>query len=173
MNKENTITYYKHVDNGGINLDFCILENGANHVEVSTQYHGLPTLYSILFEGISLTPGDYLDIGLKFIEFSSIISGESLDAEEVIICGCKFKKHLEHRVELGYRDTNWSDSLISIQFLEDSCGYVTIEFCSMFDERVIMRSCLFCGHIMNASDYKDIGVKFIEFYNLIGKHEVN
>lgn len=173
MSKENKITYYKHVDSGGITIDFYILDDNTNHIEVSTQYHGLPTLYSTLFGDVSIAAQDYLDIGLKFIEFSSIISGESLDAEEVIICGCKFKKHLEHRFELGYRDTNWSDSLISIQFLEDSCGYVTIEFCSMFDERVIMRSCLFCGHIMNASDYKDIGVKFIEFYNLIRKHEVN
>jgi len=175
MNKENTITYYKHVDNGDINLEFCILENGANHieVEVSTQYHGLPTLYSILFEGVTLTFGDYIDIGLKFIEFSSIISSESDDAEEVEVCGCKFKRRLEHNFALGYCDTKWADASISIQFLEDSCGYVTIEFCIVFCDRVIMRSCLFCGHIMNASDYKDIGIKFIEFANLIRKHEVN
>ena len=175
MNKENTITYYKHVDNGDINLEFCILENGANHIEVSTQYHGLllPTLYSILFEGVTLTFGDYIDIGLKFIEFSSIISSESDDAEEVEVCGCKFKRRLEHNFALGYCDTKWADASISIQFLEDSCGYVTIEFCIVFCDRVIMRSCLFCGHIMNASDYKDIGIKFIEFANLIRKHEVN
>lgn len=174
MSNENMITYYKHVDNGGITLDFSILNDNINHIEISTQYHGHPTLYSILFEDIILTSGDYIDIGLKFIEFSSIISMERDDAEEVMVCGYKFKKRLEHNFALGYCDTKWADASISIQFLEDSSGYVTIEFCSVFDGRVIMRNCLFCGHIMTASDYKDIGIKFIEFANLIRKHhEVN
>ena len=62
------ITYYKHIDNGGITFDF-LLEDEIPTIKIKTQYHGYTNVSSSL-SGYHLDPKTLRDIASKFNQFA-------------------------------------------------------------------------------------------------------
>lgn len=64
------ISYYKHIDNGGISFDF-LLEEDVPTVKVKTQYHGYTSVSSSL-SGYHLDPKTLREIASKFNQFADV-----------------------------------------------------------------------------------------------------
>lgn len=70
MINEINVDYAKHIDNGGVYINFHAKDN-AVEIEFVTQYFGYPAVSASLMSCGFLGGADHRNIGLKFIEFAN------------------------------------------------------------------------------------------------------
>lgn len=75
----NIVEFHKHIDNGGLTIDFRIneylnargeAEYYAGSIVFNADYFGYPSFETIFHDCGQLTPSDYREIAAKFVEYA-------------------------------------------------------------------------------------------------------